>query len=121
MLAKELEVGERIIAKYPGRLVNLRHLLGKTPQNKICTNGKSSLSLRKSKNKSKMTQRRIIAVKPNGTWEAFSGVRQCARALGLDNSTVSKCLNGLRPHHEGHFFMDVPNTAGHVFSPVKTA
>jgi hypothetical protein len=71
-------------------------------------------------------QRRLIAVKPNGTWEAFRGVRECARALGLDNSTVSKCLNGLRPHHEGILFMDVPNSLGVIVNgvysgPGKTA
>ena len=71
-------------------------------------------------------QRRLIAVKPNGTWEAFHGVRECARALNLDNSTVSKVLNGLRPHHEGILFMDVPNAFGVVVNgvysgPGKTA
>lgn len=120
MLEKEREVGERILTKYPGLLVNHKHLLGKTP-NKSCTNQKQAVSSAKQKKSNMTNQRRVIAVKPNGTWEAFTGVRECARAMGLDNSTVSKCLNGLRPHHEGNFFMDVPANAGAVINGIYSA
>ncbi len=123
MLSKELEVGTRLESKYPGRLVNLRHLLGKSPKNnseKVSSIQNKAVSSAKQHN-TMTNKRKIIAVKPNGTWQAFNGVRECARAMGLDSSTVSKCLNGLRSHHEGNLFMDVPSTHGALTNLGKTA
>lgn len=123
MLAKEEFVGRRILQRYPEDLVNRPHLLGKNPQNNSpnsCENGNRIVSCTNKGNNMKNNQRRIIAVRPDGTWAAFSGVRECARVMGLDNSTVSKCLNGLRPHHEGNLFMDVPPAFGAIINGVYT-
>ena len=89
MLEKEREVGERILTKYPGLLVNHKHLLGKTP-NKSCTNQKQAVSSAKQKKSNMTNQRRVIAVKPNGTWEASP---EFANALGQWVSTIAQCLS----------------------------
>lgn len=115
ILQREREVGLKLSQKYPDHLVNYTHLLGKSPNKSIHDNkknGKGAVSSPKnnnSKNSSIMHNREILAIMPDGTWQKFHGVRFAAAQLGLDNSTISKVLNGLRDHHEGIFFIDVPN------------
>jgi len=119
MLEKEREVGLKLAHRYPNHIVNTLHMLGKSPGKSIHTQSTNANSKKKvrnfnSVNKNNMTnssnKRPLVAIKPNGTWTRYAGVRQAAADLGLDNSTVSKVLNGLRPHHEGHFFIDLPFT-----------
>jgi hypothetical protein len=120
MLHKEYEVGHRLNAKYPGRLVNKLSMLGRSVNHSIHkqstntnTTGESGVSLH-SQTTEQMTnssnKRPLVAINPNGTWTRYRGVREAAADLGLDNSTVSKVLNGLRPHHEGFYFIDMPVT-----------
>ena len=107
ILRKEQAVGEKLLTLYPGALVNAPHMLGKSPKN-ICENESHSVSLPQTINPNKMHTRPIVAILPDGTWKKFHGVRFAAAQLGLDNSTISKVLNGIRPHHEGTYFIDLP-------------
>ena len=114
ILQREREVGLKLSQKYPDHLVNKTHLLGKSPNKSIHErnkNGKGAVSSPQNnnpKNKSLMHNREILAIMPDGTWQKFHGVRFAAAQLGLDNSTISKVLNGLRPHHNGIYFIDQP-------------